>query len=150
MAQVSKFLISKDVADRIFGVLIKSLIKIRSSKDANMVANDLFSPTERVMFSKRLAIAFCLMQGYQYREISKLLRVSTGTIRNINLGLKYGSNGYQTILGRIMQEEKLDDFFKGMAEKILKAGSYGKGSSAWRSLGREIQESKDKKAKQQF
>ncbi len=150
MAQVSKYPVSKDVADRIFEVFIKSLIKIKNQQDAQVLANDLFSPTERVMLSKRLAIAFCLMQGYEYREISKLLRVSLGTIATINMALKYGSNGYKIILDRISKEEKLVDFFKSVGEKLLSVGQYGKGSSTWRYLKAEIQKSKYKKIKQQF
>lgn len=150
MAQVSKYPISKDVADRIFDVFIKSLIKVKNQKDAKLLTNDLFSPTERVMLAKRLAIAFCLMQGYEYREIKKLLRVSLGTVANINMSLKYGGNGYKTILDRISKEEKLADFFKNVGEKLVSLGQYGKGSGTWRYLKREIQKSQYKKAKQPF
>lgn len=150
MAQVSRYPISKDVADRIFDVFIKCFIKVKNNKDAQILANDLFTPTERIMLAKRLAIAFCLMKGYQYREISKLLRVSLTTIAVVNLTLKYGSNGYNTILERINKEEKLEDLFKSIADKILTAGSYGKGSGTWRYLRAELQKSRDKKLKQPF
>ena len=73
MGQVSKRLISKEIADRIFDVFVKSFIKIRNVEDAQKLADDLFSPTERIMLAKRLAIAFLLMKGYEYREINKLL-----------------------------------------------------------------------------
>lgn len=150
MAQVSRYPLSKDVADRIFEVFIKSLIKVKNQQDAQVLVNDLFSPTERVMLAKRLAIAFCLMQGYEYREISKLLRVSLGTVATINMALKYGSSGYKTILDRISKEEKLADFFKSVGEKLLSVGQYGKGSGTWRYLKAEIQKSRYKKIKQQF
>lgn len=64
MAQVSKYPISKDVADRIFDVFIKSFIKVKNVQDAQNLANDLFSPTEKIMLAKRLAIAFLLMREY--------------------------------------------------------------------------------------
>ena len=150
MAQVSNYPVSKDVADRIFEVFIKSLIRVKNQKDAQILVNDLFSPTERVMLAKRLAIAFCLMQGYEYREISKLLRVSLTTIATVNMTLKYGSSGYKIILERISREEKLADFFKSVAEKIVSAGQYGKGSGTWRYLRTEIQKSRDKKSRQPF
>lgn len=150
MGQVSKYPISKDIADRIFDVFIKSFIKVRNSKDAQILANDLFTPTERIMLAKRLAIAFCLMKGYEYREISKLLRVSLTTIASVNMTLKYGSDGYKTILERINKEEKLEDLFKSIADKILAAGSYSKGGGTWRYLRAELQKSRDKKLKQSF
>ncbi|MBI2039945.1 hypothetical protein HYT18_02640 [Candidatus Microgenomates bacterium] len=150
MGQISKYPISKDVADRIFDVFIKSFIKVKNDKDAQILANDLFTPTERIMLAKRLAIAFCLMQGYEYREISKLLRVSVTTVASVNMTLKYGSNGYRTILERINKEEKLEDLFKNIAEKVLAMGSYGKGSGTWRYLRAEVQKSRDKKLKKPF
>lgn len=150
MGQVSKYPLSKDIADRIFDVFIKSFIKVKNGKDAQILANDLFTPTERIMLAKRLAIAFCLMKGYEYREISKLLRVSLTTIAAVNMTLKYGSNGYKTILERINKEERLEGLFKNIADKILATGSYGKGSGTWRYLRAEVQKSRDKKSKQPF
>ena len=76
MTQVSKYPISKDVADRIFEVFVKTLLKIKTYKEAESFTYDLFSPVEKIMLAKRIAIAFLLMKGYQYREISRLLRVS--------------------------------------------------------------------------
>ncbi len=151
MAQVSKYPISKDVADRIFDVFIKSLIKVKNVLDAQNLANDLFSPTEKVMLAKRLVIAFLLMKEYEYREISKLLRVSLGTIASVNLSLKHGSDGYKTILDRISKEESLEDFFSNTAEKLLSIpASGGKGSGVWRSLRDEVKKSKNKKLHRQF
>lgn len=111
MSQISRRIISKEVADRIFEVFIKCFIKIRNVEDANKLADDLFSPTEKVMLAKRLAIAFLLMKGYEYREIRELLKVSTNTIAAISLALNHGSGGYQNILNRISREEGLESFF---------------------------------------
>lgn len=58
MPQISKYPISKQTADRIFDVFIKTLVKIHDSQEAQNFASDLFSPTEKVMFSKRIAIDF--------------------------------------------------------------------------------------------
>lgn len=147
MGQVSRYPLSKDIADRIFDVFIKSFIKIKGSADAQSLADDLFTPVERIMLAKRLAIAFCLMKGYKYREISKLLRVSLTTIAVVSMSLKYGSKGYETILERINKEEKLEGLFKSIADKVLTLGSQGKGSGTWRYLRTELQKSKDKGAK---
>ncbi len=151
MAQVSKYPISKDIADRIFDVFIKTLIKIRSFQDAQNLADDLFSPTEKIMLAKRLAIAFLLMKNYPYREISKLLRVSVTTIASVNLSLKYGRKGYIVTLERISKEEQLEGFFASIAEKLLSIpASSGKGSGAWRYLRNEVRKSKDKKLQRPF
>ena len=146
MAQVSKYPISKDIADRIFDIFIKTLLKIQNPQDAQNLTNDLFSPTEKIMLAKRLAIAFLLMKNYQYREISKLLRVSVATVASVNISHKYGSGGYKTILERIAKEEKLEEFFLGIAEQLLKLpASVSKGGGNWRYLLEEVRKSKRKK-----
>lgn len=149
MAQVSKYPISKDVADRIFDVFIKSLIKVKNSRDAHNLANDLFSPVERIMLAKRLSIAFLLMKGYEYREISKLLRVSLTTIASVNSSLRYGHDGYKTILERIAKEENLEEFFLNVAEKSLTLPAKAPtGGGSWRYLLEEVRKSQRKKLKQ--
>ncbi len=145
MAQVSKYPISKDVADRIFEVFIKSLTKIKNHKEAQDFAYDLFSPTEKVMLAKRMAIAFLLMKGYQYREISRLLRVSSATVGSINISLKLGRGAYETILTRIAKEEKLERFFMDISEKVLSVMALPKSSAGWRYLRDEVRKSKYKK-----
>lgn len=149
MAQVSKYPISKNIGDRIFDVFIKSLIKVRSAEDAQNLASDLFSPIEKIMFAKRLSIAFLLMKGYQYREINKLLRVSLTTIASVNRSLNYGSNGYRTILDRISKEERLEDFFSSIAEKFVSIpATGGQGSGAWRYFKKEMQKSRANKLRE--
>ncbi|MBI3092664.1 MAG: hypothetical protein HYZ02_00295 [Candidatus Levybacteria bacterium] len=151
MTQVSKYPISKDVADRIFEVFIKSLIKIKNDKDAKDLADDLFSPTEKIMLAKRLAIAFLLMRGYQYREISKLIKVSLTTIANVNLSLNYGKGGYKRILESIAKEEKLEEFFENIAEKLLSVPAKSlKGGGVWRYLHQEVKQAKRKRQRSAF
>lgn len=145
MAQVSKYPISKDVADRIFEVFIKVLLKIKNFEEAERFTYDLFSPVEKIMIAKRIAIAFLLMKGYQYREISRLLRVSLTTIGSVNLALKLGKGGYQSILEKIAKEEKLEEFFLSVAEKLLSPLALPSKGAAWRYLLKEVQESKRKR-----
>ncbi len=148
MSQISKYPISKNVSDRIFNIFIKSLVKA-NSKTAQKLVNDLFSSTERIMLAKRLAIAFLLMKNYEYREISKLLRVSLGTIASVNRSLSLGNSGYQIILESINKEEGLDKFFLDTADKLLSIpAKSGMGSGSWRYLPDQVRKIKFKKAQE--
>ena len=138
MTQVSKYLISDDVYKRCWEIFAKTLIGIRSSKDFQDVVEDLFTPTERIMLAKRLSIALLLMQGYEYREISKVLRVSFPTISDINMKLKYNI-GYKKAIGKILKDEKFIDYFNKVAQAVVSMGTVGKGSGVWRSLKRELE-----------
>lgn len=139
MTQVSKYPISNLVADRIFEVFIKTLINLRDKKEADDFAYDLFSPTEKIMLSKRIAIAFLLLKGYQYREICKILRVSLTTIGSVSLSIKHGNGGYKKILDKITKQENLEEFFGKTIEKLLSIpASSKKGGGEWRYLRDEV------------
>lgn len=148
MPQVSKYPISKVVVERIFDVFIKTLVSVRNKNEADNFADDLFSPTEKIMLAKRIAIAFLLLKKYQYRKISKILRVSLNTIASVNLSLKYGKEGYRKILERIAKEENLEEFFGKTIEKLLSLPAAAtKGGGTWRYLRNEVRKANQEKKK---
>lgn len=147
MTQVSKYPISKDIYDRCWEIFTKTLIGVRTSQDVDEITSDLLTPTERIMVTKRLAIAFLLNQGYEYREIGKILRVSFQTVANVNNTLRYGNNGYKKVVNRILRDEKLKEVLNKTAQVLIAPATKGMGSGTWRYLKQELQKkSKDRKA----
>lgn len=148
MSQVSNYPISKKVADRIFEIFLKTLVEIKSSEEANQFISDLLTPTEKIMLSKRLAIAFLLEKGYDYRTIQQILRVSAPTITSVNIARKYGSEGYKRLVSKIIKEEKLMKFFEEAINKMLTVqSSLEKGSGVWSYLKDEVEKEKRRKRK---
>lgn len=146
MTQVSKYPISKDIYDRCWEIFTKTLIGIRDSKDVNEIVADLLTRTERIMLTKRLAIAYLLTQGYEYREINKVLHVSFQTVATVNNALRYGSNGYKKAVSRILRDEQLKEILNKTAQVIITPATKGMGSGAWRYLKQELKKrSKDQK-----
>ncbi len=144
MAQVSKYPIPKDVADRIFSIFLKAFIEIKNDTDADEFISDLLTPTEKIMLAKRLAIAFLLEKNYDYRTIQKLIRVSAPTITGVNRARRYGSDGYKKLIVKIISEEKLMAFFDNAITNLVAVpASIERKSSAWRYLKAEL----DKKRK---
>ena len=143
MSQVSKYPLSDDVADRIFGILIKTLTTIKDKHDANDFADDFFSPTEKIMLAKRLSIAFLLLRKYEYRDIVRILKVSSTTIASVNVAMRKGKGIHRKILEKIMNEESMEEFFRKTSELLLSIpASAGKGGGAWRYLKNEVNKSK--------
>jgi uncharacterized protein YerC len=139
MSQVSKYPISSDVAERIFGIFIKSFSSLKNKTEVEKFVYDLFTPTEKVMFAKRIAIAFLLLKGYQYRHISGILRVSLGTISSVQLSLKAGKGSYEEVLTRIMREENLEKVFVDTLEKIISIPAKStKGGGTYRYMRDEL------------
>ena len=56
--------------------------------------------------SKRLNVAQMLMKNVVYTDIVEQSGLSTATISRVNRCLKYGTDGYSTIIKRIENDEK--------------------------------------------
>lgn len=124
------------------------MIGINNKDDAQAIISDLLTPTERVMVVKRLAVAFLLTQGYQYREISKILRVSLPTISSVNMVLKYGKGGYSKAISRLLRDQKLTSLINNIAKAVVSMGAIGgKGSGGWRALKYEVKKKEFKNKK---
>lgn len=145
MAQVSKYPISQSVYEQIFNLLLKIFSDSCTKTEANNLLEDLLTPTERIMLAKRLAIALLLSKKYQYQDISKILRVSKGTIAMINLSLKFTGKGYKYFIDKVLREEKLQEIWENIEKTILNTMSSGKGSHTWRYLRNELSNKKKKR-----
>lgn len=148
MTQVSKYPISKTIADRIFEIFLKSLVNIHNQQEADQFISDLLTPTEKIMLAKRLAIALLLQKDYDYRTIQKLIKVSTATIASVNMAILYGSKGYINLLNKILKEEKFVNMIGEAASKILSLPAQAKkGGTAWRYLKQEVDKNRKKHKK---
>jgi len=116
MPQVSKYPVSKDVYERVFDVFLKTISDLNTKKQVQDFFKEFLSPTEQIMLAKRLATAFLIEKDYNYREISKILRVSTTTISRVALSYKY-SNNFKRIVKRILKDEKIEEFWLGVGRK---------------------------------
>lgn len=145
MAQISKYPINKQVYERILEVFSKTLINVTTKNKASLFINNLFTPTERVMLAKRLAISFLLEKGYPYREISKILRVSTSTIGWVSLLRE--DERFRDIIKEILKDEKMEEFWLKVGDVITTILASGKSKSGtWIYLRDEIKKKRKGKA----
>jgi uncharacterized protein YerC len=141
MAQISKYPVSEKVYNRCWDIFTKAFITIKNLEDANQIITDLFSPTERVVVMKRLAIAYLLIHKYGYLEISKILKVSYPTIAMVSRSLKDGV-GYKIVIEKISKEEDFQEFFNQLGQKIVEVpAKSGKGSGVYKYLKQELKNS---------
>lgn len=147
MPQVSKYPISKDVYERIYDIFLKTIVDLKAKEEIDSFLKEFLSPTEQVMLAKRLAIAFLLAKGYDYRSTAKVLRVSTGTVGNVGIAYKYGE-GYKKVVNRLLKDEKLVAFWQNVGEKILNLipDNISKGRE-WVYLKQELRKRKYKERK---
>lgn len=129
MSQVSKRSINKKTEEKIFELLILGLVISDNKEDALLLIKDLFTPTERIMLSKRFSIAYMLINGYNYDSISEILKVSRATIGNVSNWLKEKGNGLRTVIGKINRKENLKNLINEIQDAFEDLLSTSKGTN---------------------
>ncbi len=147
MSQVSKYPITQNVYNHIFDVFLTVVSDLNTKKSVSEFFEEFLTPTERIMFAKRLAIGLLLAKKYDYHQISRILRVSTTTVGNVSSRYKFGKS-YRQVIEDLLKDEENEKFWLKLGEEIASVGSIGnKGTSGWRYLKQEL---KNKRLKKPF
>ena len=80
--------------------LFEAILTIENVEECRQFFHDLCTPSELQEFSSRWLVARLLNTDKSYREIANETGVSTTTIGRVARFIKYGNNGYKTILER--------------------------------------------------
>lgn len=116
--QISKQKVNTTLEKQISKMLFQLVADIRTPEEAGRVMEDLFSETELVTITKRLAVGYWLKKKRSYENIKQNLKVSSATIASVQQSLK--QNGWKTALQRIEAEEwatKWEQKIKGVLGK---------------------------------
>lgn len=121
MPQLSRKFLDKATQERILSLFISSIVLSQTKEMAVRLVEDLFTPTEKVMLAKRFSIAFLLLEGYDYRTIASVLKVSTGTVGRVAAWLKSKGQGIKDIKEKIKQHESLNKLWNDLKEGVAEA-----------------------------
>ena len=119
----------------------KTLLRQFSSLFANAseqmvegLLEDILTPSEQVMLLKRTAIILMLAEEYSTYKISKTLKVSDATVRNLQH--RYRQKEFNQLL-RLTSSSKFDsDAFWQTVDKLLRLGMPPMGRGRWQHLKR--------------
>jgi len=95
MAIIKNIKIDKNLEKKVYSGLLQELEKVNSSDGLDRFLNKFMTPGEKIIFIRRFAVIRLLEQNIKYRDIKKLLDISSGTISNIKditAGRGYGRN----------------------------------------------------------
>lgn len=81
--------------------LCRGFLTLNTPEECRRFLEDLCSQSELQEMSRRLQAAQMLKNGYIYSEIATQTGLSTATISRVNRCLKYGDDGYVTVLDRM-------------------------------------------------
>ena len=86
--------------------LIRGILTLQTPEECFSFFEDLCTISELTEMSRRLQAAKMLSDNCIYSEIATQTGLSTATISRVNRCLKYGSDGYLTVLERLGQTER--------------------------------------------
>ncbi len=148
MTQVSRRFVSKKTEERILNLFVSAVVLVQTPKSAVSLIDDLLTPTEKVMLSKRFSVAFMLLEGYDYDQIQTALKVSSATVGRVALWLKTKGAGIREIRGKIKTNESLKEVWEDIKDSFIElfATSYG---TNWK-VGRQILRERQQKRRKSF
>ena len=92
---------SNKVRDEKLEFLLRGILTLDSMDECYHFFEDLCTVSELQEMSRRMHAAKMLKSNYIYSEIAEQTGLSTATISRVNRCLKYGSDGYLTVLDRL-------------------------------------------------
>lgn len=84
-------------------LLFSAVLSLKTPEECENFFCDLCTKTELREMTKRLWAAKLILEGKKYSEIVEETGLSTATITRVNGSLRDGSEGYITVLSRILK-----------------------------------------------
>lgn len=138
MTQVSKHFMSPIIEEKVYKIFIESVKNTKTSGEVVDFLNDLLSPVEKIMMAKRVTVAFLLLEDkYTYGEISKVLKVSKGTIAKIHAVFALQGNGYRKTLGDILKRKTAKSALLELLDILTPLPPKGVNIGEWKKKKRE-------------
>jgi uncharacterized protein YerC len=127
MTQISKRKLSENIEKRITEIFCESIVSLKNTNQVSSFLDEFLSPTEKLVLSKRLAIAVLLTKGYNYSAIKETLKVTSSTISKVAYFIKYRGKEWKKIANLIINDEEKSEFWKDLDFALAKILTYHKG-----------------------
>lgn len=96
---------AKQYSDSNLNYLIQGILMLQTPEECLNFFDDLCTISELGEMARRLQAAKMLKNNYIYSEIAEQTGLSTATISRVNRCLRYGNDGYTTVLERLEKAE---------------------------------------------
>lgn len=88
------------------GALYQAVMAIQTEEECRRFFQDLCTVSELKAMEQRMEVALLLDQGMIYSEVLEHTGASSATISRVNRCLRYGANGYTTVIPRMKEKEE--------------------------------------------
>jgi Trp operon repressor len=125
MVRISKRPLSTNTIKKMQDLFYEVIVKDISRENFQSIFSDIITPSENIVFIKRVFILYLISKDIPQDEIVKALKVSSSTVSKYALYYLNCSKPLKTILKSIENKEKIiniiDDLF---AELFIRPGLY--------------------------
>ena len=84
-------------------LLYEAVLSLETPEECRAFFQDLCTVAELRAMAQRLEVAQLLDKGMIYNDILRRTGASSATISRVNRALQYGSDGYKTVLPRLIK-----------------------------------------------
>lgn len=88
--------------DRNLDNLMKAVLSLKTIEECYAFFDDLCTVNEIIAMKQRLQVALLIKSGKTYNKIEKETGASSATISRVSRAMEYGSNGYDTVIKRLI------------------------------------------------
>jgi TrpR-related protein YerC/YecD len=81
--------------------LVEAISKLKNEDEISAFLSDILTKSEQETLTLRLKVAKLLDKGSPYKQIERETGASSATIAKISEYLKYGYDGYRTVIERL-------------------------------------------------
>ncbi|MEX0916917.1 MAG: hypothetical protein WDZ90_00090 [Candidatus Paceibacterota bacterium] len=115
MPHVSPRPVKEKVRKQLYALLFESLTsKNVTKKQQRLAFQELLTPTEKMMLSKRLVAISLLSQGISSYKVGRVLQLSNTTTIKLQEKLERGSFKNTTVLCKILRKGPLQHYIEGL------------------------------------
>lgn len=93
----------KKMSQKGSNLLYESILKLETVEECQKFLQDLCTVSELQAMEQRIEVAMYLSEGMIYNDILEKTGASSATISRVNRCLRYGAEGYQTVLPRVKE-----------------------------------------------
>lgn len=108
MAKFDLYSLLPQERNKLLNELYTLIVSLKTKEQIISFFKDLLTPSEAVMLARRIQIAKMLLNGDNYEEIRRKLKIGIGTITRVQRWLKAGFGGYTKALEKVIKREEAE------------------------------------------
>lgn len=133
MPHLSRKRVKKHTFKRMTDEFVNAVSELKTKQEIKGFMKELLTPTEQVMFAKRLAVIMMLKRGYPFQAVEKTLKISSST--SLRFWKMTKTQPFTFLLKDMKKREAKKKFWEEL-ERLSRFGLPPRGKGRWANVYR--------------